>query len=152
MLKRIAVVMAMMGLLTGCETLDNWFGRSPAPGTAAMPAPAPAPVEYMMFFDWASAKMSDQSKNTAKQAGAAYKSVGGTKVAVTGYTDTTGNMAANQQLALRRGDAVKQALVAEGIPAAAITVTSSGEAGPLVPTGPQTNEARNRRVVVVITK
>jgi outer membrane protein OmpA-like peptidoglycan-associated protein len=151
MLKRLMVAMAMTGLVSACDTLNDWFGRSPPPG-AATPAPVPAQVSFMMFFDWGSAKMSDQGKATAKQAGAAFKSTGGTKATVTGYTDTTGSNAYNNQLALRRANAVKDALVAEGIPAAAITTTSSGEAGLLVPTGAQVNEARNRRVEVVISK
>jgi outer membrane protein OmpA-like peptidoglycan-associated protein len=54
------------------------------------------------------------------------------------------------QLSQARADAVKKVLVDAGVPAASITTSASGESGPLVPTADQTNESRNRRVVVVI--
>ena len=40
----------------------------------------------------------------------------------------------NLALSLRRGEAVKQALIAQGIPANAISIIGRGESQPLVPT------------------
>ena len=45
---------------------------------------------------------------------------------------------------------MKNILVQNGVPAGSITTSGSGESGLLVDTAAQTNEGRNRRVVVVI--
>jgi OOP family OmpA-OmpF porin len=69
---------------------------------------------------------------------------------VIGYADTVGSADLNMQLSQRRANVVRDALVAAGVPAAAITTTASGETSLLVDTGPQTNQPKNRRVVIVI--
>jgi outer membrane protein OmpA-like peptidoglycan-associated protein len=53
-------------------------------------------------------------------------------------------------LSLRRANAVKNALVREGVPAAAITVIGRGEQGLLVPTADGVREPQNRRVEIVV--
>jgi OmpA-OmpF porin, OOP family len=141
-----------VSLLSACDSLG--LGGGPSTTQAVVPPPVTtAPdVSCMLFFAWDSTKLSDQSTTTISQAAAAYKERGATRVAITGFTDTTGSAGYNQQLALRRGNAVRDALVSNGVPAAAITVTSSGEQGLLVPTAQQVKEGQNRRVQVVLGK
>jgi outer membrane protein OmpA-like peptidoglycan-associated protein len=73
-----------------------------------------------------------------------------TRVAVTGHTDTSGSATYNMALSLRRANAVKDALVREGIPAAAIGVTGRGETQLLVQTQDGVKEPQNRRVEIVL--
>jgi len=73
-----------------------------------------------------------------------------TRIAVTGHTDTSGAPAYNMALSLRRANAVKDALVREGIAAAAIAVTGRGETQLLVQTGDNVREPQNRRVEIVL--
>ena len=73
-----------------------------------------------------------------------------TRIAVTGHTDTSGSATYNMALSLRRANAVKDALVREGIPAAAIGVTGKGETQLLVQTGDNVKEPQNRRVEIVL--
>ena len=56
------------------------------------------------------------------------------------------NMALSQQ----RANVVKNMLVQNGVPADAVTTAASGDTGLLVDTGPQANQPKNRRVVIVI--
>jgi hypothetical protein len=53
-------------------------------------------------------------------------------------------------LSLRRANTVKDALVKEGVPAAAITTVGRGESGLLVKTADGVREPQNRRVEIVI--
>ena len=53
-------------------------------------------------------------------------------------------------LSLRRANAVKNALVGEGVPATEISVVGRGEAQPLVQTADGVREPQNRRVEIVM--
>jgi OOP family OmpA-OmpF porin len=123
-----------------------------APAAAPPPpaAPAVAPPSFMVFFDWDRSNLSAQALNTIKQAAGAFKSKGSARITATGHTDTSGPEAYNMALSLRRANAVKDALVREGVPAAAISVIGRGEQGLLVPTADGVREPQNRRVEIVI--
>ena len=117
------------------------------------PPPAPtmvAPPSFMVFFDWDRANLSAQALTTIKQAAGAYKAKGNARITATGHTETSGTEAYNMALSLRRANAVKDALVREGVPATAIAVVGRGEQGLLVQTGPNVREPQNRRVEIVI--
>jgi hypothetical protein len=88
--------------------------------------------------------------NVLEQARDAFKAKQATRVTATGHTDTTGTEAYNMALSLRRANAVKDALVKLGVPAAAITTVGRGEAGLLVQTGDGVREPQNRRVEITI--
>ena len=75
---------------------------------------------------------------------------GNARITATGHTDTSGPEAYNMALSLRRANAVKDALVREGVPATAITVVGKGESQPLVQTADGVREPQNRRVEIVI--
>jgi len=123
-------------------------------GAAAAPPPPPPPrVEapsFMVFFDWDRSNLSQQALNTIKQAANAFKTKGNARITATGHTDKSGPEAYNMALSLRRANAVKDALVREGVPATAIAVVGRGEQGLLVPTPDGVREPQNRRVEIVI--
>src|SRR3954471_7584673 len=124
------------------------FGAA-APAAAPM-APAAAAPSFMVFFDWDRSNLSAQALNTIKQAANAYKTKGNARITATGHTDKSGPENYNMALSLRRANAVKDALVREGVPATAIAVIGRGEANPLVPTADGVREPQNRRVEIVI--
>jgi len=119
----------------------------------APPPPAPpavAPPSFMVFFDWDRSNLSQQALNTIKQAADAFKQRGNARITATGHTDTSGPESYNMALSLRRANAVKDALVREGVPAQAISVVGRGEQGLLVQTADGVREPQNRRVEIVI--
>jgi OOP family OmpA-OmpF porin len=121
------------------------------PSEAAPPPPPPvASTSFMVFFDWDRSNLSAQALNTIKQAANAYKTKGSARLTATGHTDKSGPEGYNMALSLRRANAVKDALVREGVPATAITVVGRGETQPLVPTADGVREPQNRRVEIVL--
>jgi outer membrane protein OmpA-like peptidoglycan-associated protein len=121
-----------------------------APPPPPPPPPAVAAPSYMVFFDWDRSNLSAQALNTIKQAANAFKTKGNARITATGHTDKSGPENYNMALSLRRANAVKDALVREGVPATAIAVIGRGESQPLVPTADGVREPQNRRVEIVI--
>jgi OOP family OmpA-OmpF porin len=124
------------------------FGAPPPPPPP--PPPAVTPPSFMVFFDWDRSNLSQQALTTIQQAANAFKTKGNARITATGHTDTSGPESYNMALSLRRANAVKDALVRDGVPAQAITVIGMGEKGLLVPTADGVREPQNRRVEIVI--
>jgi outer membrane protein OmpA-like peptidoglycan-associated protein len=135
-----------IGVMLG---LSYKFGQ---PDVAPPPPPAAAPTapSYMVFFDWDRSDLSQQALTTIQQVAQAYKQKGSARITATGHTDTSGPADYNMALSLRRANAVKDALVRNGVPATAIAVIGRGEQGLLVPTPDGVREPQNRRVEIVM--
>ncbi|TXL72750.1 OmpA family protein [Vineibacter terrae] len=130
-------------------TLGYKFGP-PAPAAPPPPPPGATPAQYIVFFDFDRATLTAQAMTTIRQAAEAAKAGNKARIGVTGHTDRSGGDAYNMALSLRRANAVKDALVREGIPASGITVVGRGESQPLVPTADGVREPQNRRVEIVL--
>jgi outer membrane protein OmpA-like peptidoglycan-associated protein/opacity protein-like surface antigen len=125
--------------------------RFGAPAAAPPPPPAPAAApSFMVFFDWDRSNLSQQALNTIRQAADQFKATGKARITATGHADRSGPEDYNMALSLRRANAVKDALVRDGVPATAISVIGKGETQPLVPTADGVREPQNRRVEVVL--
>ena len=149
MLGRMSVLIVAACALSACETQGGAVMAPPLAKTGTA-MPEQAPVSYQVFFPLGSTMLGEQDKNALAAAAQVYKTKPNAKVTVTGFTDTVGSPALNMRLSQARADAVKNILVQDGVPAGSITTSASGESGLLVDTAAQTNEGRNRRVVVVI--
>src|SRR6267154_5071444 len=119
---------------------------APAWALASPMPPVVTPPSFMVFFDWDRYNLSQQALTTIQQAANAFKAKGSARITATGHTDTSGPESYNMALSLRRANAVKDALVRDGVPSAAITVIGRGEAGLLVQTADGVREPQNRRV------
>ncbi|HKM99310.1 MAG TPA: OmpA family protein [Candidatus Binataceae bacterium] len=72
------------------------------------------------------------------------------QVEVIGYTDTMGEQSYNQELSLKRAEAIRKQLEGDGLNPSFISVAGRGDLDPAVATGPQVPEPRNRRVEITV--
>ena len=143
MIRSLFAIVAIAFAVAACD-------QSPQAASPA-PPPAPLPMKYwMVFFDLNSATITPKGADTVAEAATIAKGMPNSRVTVTGYTDTDGPPAYNMALSLKRANAVKDALVASGVSAAAITISGKGEEGLLVATPDQTKMESNRRVQIVV--
>ena len=75
----------------------------------------------------------------------------GLRFMVEGHTDNTGSVAANNDLSLRRGIAVRDYLIGQGVAASTIDVAGFGSAQPTADNATAEGRARNRRVEIVVS-
>ena len=69
---------------------------------------------------------------------------------IVGHTDRVGRVERNDRLSTARAMAVRDALVARGVPAALLRTDGLGEREPVVPTADGVDEPRNRRVEISV--
>ena len=138
--------------VSGLIGLRYAFGATAAPmaaAPAAVPAPAPART-YLVFFDWDKADLPPRARQIIADAASASTKVATTKIEVGGHADRTGTAAYNQQLSMRRAQAVAAELVRLGVARNAIDINAFGDTRPLVATAASTREPQNRRVEIVL--
>ena len=116
----------------------------------ALSALPPPPRSFNLYFQFDSDELTDAARALLPEILRLVKERPVPDVVAIGHTDTTGSSQSNFQLGLRRAARVRDLLVAAGLDASLITVTSAGEAEPLVKTPDETREPRNRRVEVAI--
>lgn len=150
-------------------TLRYTFGAAPvaaAAAAAALPAAVPPPTsvepaagavppppvsrDFNVYFATNSATLSPTARDIVRQAADSAKENAPAHINVAGHTDTVGSAAFNQRLSVRRAEAIRKELVANGVAPDAIETTGYGESDLAVPTADNVNEPRNRRVVIVV--
>lgn len=125
----------------------------PAPVTE-MPRGEAVPLEqamFIVFFDWDKSNITASANDVLD---AVAQEIHGrrdvSRIVVVGHTDTSGSVAYNNRLSLRRANAVKDGLVARGIPASRLHVEGRGKSDLLVPTPDGVREPANRRSQITL--
>lgn len=128
-----------------------------APAAAAAPAPAapeatsapaaaaPATgLPYQVFFATGDSNLDAEAQKTLKSAAEFLKAHPDAKVALSGFVDSTGSAAVNEELAKKRAQAVRDALQADGVAADRIDLRK-----PQAITAGQGSDREARRVDIV---
>jgi outer membrane protein OmpA-like peptidoglycan-associated protein len=132
------------------------YYRPPPPAYAPQQqAAAPAPLAsqgraFRVFFEFDKASLTREGARVVRDAADTYRRSGAARIDVTGYTDLSGTPQYDVELSKRRADAVRAALVAQGVPAASIGESWRGKQSPLVSTADGVREPQNRRVEIVL--
>ena len=96
-------------------TLESAVAAAPA----ALPAPAAAGLPAKVYFEVGAAAIGEDGGAKIAAVAASVKQ-DGRLLTLTGYTDKTGDLSRNEELAMSRANAVREALTAAGVPAARI--------------------------------
>ncbi|WP_174278306.1 OmpA family protein [Sphingomonas bacterium] len=116
-------------------------------------APAPATFTFEKInFDTAKSDIRPQDQAEVTQVAAVLKQYGNSHVRIAGYADARGSEPANVQLGKDRAEAVKAALVRQGIDAGRIATASGGETDPVGTNATAGGQAENRRTELVVTQ
>lgn len=117
------------------------------PALQALPQP---PAQFVLYFKWDSAKLTGESQARIRDVVRAIRERTSTDVSVVGHTDTVGDKPYNYRLSLERARAVAALLEEKGVARSILDIASHGKDNPLVSTGDQVPEPRNRRVEVTV--
>ncbi|MCP1117289.1 OOP family OmpA-OmpF porin [Robbsia andropogonis] len=97
-------------------------------------------------FEIGSSVLAPEGKAILDQMATALSTMQGTRVAIIGHTDNTGDRRSNIALSQARADAVKGYLVGRGIPAQQMDSSGVGPDQPIAPNDTAEGRARNRRI------
>ncbi|MEW6720781.1 MAG: OmpA family protein [Thermodesulfobacteriota bacterium] len=117
---------------------------------AALNALPPPPKQFILHFEHGTATLTGPSRGLMLQVVRTIKAMAPVDISVVGHTDTVGDRQYNYKLSRKRAQTVADLLVAAGVEESILEITSHGKDNPLIPTGDQVSEPRNRRVEVTI--
>lgn len=131
---------------------DHVVGLVMAERPAAAPSAAiPGQVQQALpGFAFGTAKLPPNAKPAIDAVASALKENPGRTVVIEGHTDNVGSAAYNQHLAQRRAEAVRAALVRDGVESGRITIRSQGEQNPVASNDTPAGRSENRRAEVII--
>ncbi len=130
----------------------------PEPVVEAAPAPAPVPQAVTESVSLSAGALFDVNKDTLKPAGqeelrtlaARIKTIDIEHIDIAGHTDSTGADTYNQDLSVRRANAVKNFLIDQGIDPRVMSTIGYGESRPIADNRTSEGRAQNRRVEVTL--
>lgn len=143
----------------GCAAI---IASTPAavPLAAASPAPAPAARQFRLsadaLFAFDGAELQPEGRREIARLASQLEGARYERIEVVGHTDRLGSPAYNQRLSEKRAEAVRAALVAQGIAPSRVAASGRGETQPVVQCGPGARGALiaclapNRRVDIAV--
>lgn len=136
---------------------DCWDGSQVAQTAECPPKPEQKPtakaepLNIVVYFDYDKSNLTPEASDLIRETAARALANNVDRVKVTGNTDRSGGSAYNQALSTRRANVVRDALIANGIPADKIDTSALGEDNNAKPTADGVREPLNRRTEVNIS-
>jgi len=117
-----------------------------------MAPPAPMPSPFVVYFGFDSADISEREMTKIKQAYADYRLRKPGKILVAGHTDSSGNKEYNMGLSRYRSAEVGNRLMELGVPRKIVQKSRYGEVAPVIDSGDNKREGKNRRVTITFLR
>ncbi len=161
MFKKVLCLMAAMVLVSACDTTGSGSGDGMGGGAngGKMGAAKAGTQEDLVvnvgdrvFFDFNESDLKPEARATLDRQAAWLKKYPSVSATIEGHCDERGTREYNLALGERRATAVKNYLVADGIPADRIKTISYGKERPAVLGSNEAAWAQNRRGVTVVTQ
>ncbi|MGE3935134.1 MAG: OmpA family protein [Rhodospirillaceae bacterium] len=122
----------------------------PVAAQPPMPA-APTPArDYLVFFNFDSAELTDNGRDIIRSAAEAARQQNIRIFQIVGHADRSGSDRYNQALSMRRAETVARELQQMGFDRRDLMISAKGESDPLVQTADGVREPQNRRVTISI--
>jgi OOP family OmpA-OmpF porin len=137
-----------LGINFGSKKEEAVVAAAPAP----MPAPEPAPemqsvrVELDVLFDFDKDTIRPEYRQDIQSLAEFMKTYPSVTTTVEGHTDSVGSDAYNQNLSERRANAVREALIGEGVDGSRVSSAGYGESRPIADNSTDEGRSMNRRV------
>ncbi len=122
---------------------------APEAATAAAEV-KPTNLNYLVYFALNRAELNDAAKRTVEAILKDLEGRGEVDIVVNGHTDTSGADKYNMELSERRAGVVRKALIKLGVAEKRIKTFGFGETDPVVKTGDDVVEEKNRRAEIVV--
>ena len=104
----------------------------------------------LIFFAWDRPIIDRDAAAQLEKLAIALRATPAAALELAGHTDRSGPAASNLRSGRARAEAVRAFLASRGVPVAAMTVVSHGEARPLIATADGVREPQNRRVEISV--
>jgi len=121
------------------------FRKTFAAASEALP---PKVMTYTLYFEFGSENLTAESSRTLETILSEVATRAAAEILLVGHSDAPGTPEANLALSVRRAEAMRDLVVARGVPAGIVTATGVGDADPEVSS--DVEEARNRRVEITV--
>lgn len=160
MFKKILTLASVLVLVAACESSGTNEGAGAGAGAGGAGGVAkPGTQEDLVvnvgdrvFFAYNESELTPEARATLDRQAAWLKKYGSIGVTVEGHCDERGTREYNLALGERRATAVKNYLVADGIPASRLKTISYGKERPAVLGHNEAAWAQNRRGVTLVTQ
>lgn len=107
-------------------------------------------LDGRLLFNTNASTLTDQNREIIARVVEVLKTIGITHLKVEGYADSTGSVRHNEELSLRRAEAVAREIDANGLPYDNIAVQGFGTANPVANNSTREGRAQNRRVAIIV--
>ena len=159
--RRLSLVFLAAGIMSACSTTPKQQAESITPVVTAKPV---KPLELTqtprgpmltlddVLFDFDEDTLRPEARSIAIQAAQWLKDNPDRVAVVEGHTDHTGPSEFNQSLSERRAQAIRAALIEEGVPSSRIQAKGFGMTRPVASNNTREGRQANRRVEIVFTQ
>jgi len=152
--KQLLVLMMAIGLLSGCGTyygaaggklVDAVLIEDPEVEVVKADPIITVKIKDKVLFDFDSYKLDAKAQGVVQVVAGLMKRYPGTLLALEGHTDKYGSNVYNDQLSMNRAEAVKSALINEGVTKDRIDAVGFGKTQFI----PDLTNRQNRRVIIL---